>query len=243
MLPARAVLARRVWCVKNPIFEEMCSMAETMVLEVSRRNVQGKHVRHLRAEGIVPGVIYGPTFESLPVQVEWIKLRPVLRAAGGSHLIQLTVEGETHNTLVREVQRDPIRGEVLHIDFYRVRMDVVLRTDVPISLAGSDALITKNGGVVTHEMTSIQVECLPGNLPAEIEIDLSLLKEVGDSLLVKDLPELPGVTYLVGADNVVVSSSMLLQGGDEEEEEEEEVVSEGAEPELVRRREEEEEEE
>jgi large subunit ribosomal protein L25 len=189
-------------------------MAETMVLEVSRRDVQGKHVRHLRAEGIVPGVIYGPTFESLPVQVEWIKLRPVLRAAGGSHLIQLTVEGETHNTLVREVQRDPIRGDVLHIDFYRVRMDVALRTDVPVVLIGSGAAITLNGGVVTHEMT----------------------------ILVGSLTPPPGVTILDSADNVIVSSSMLRLEAEEEEEEEEELF-EGAEPELVGRREEEEEEE
>jgi large subunit ribosomal protein L25 len=217
-------------------------MAETMVLEVSKRDVQGKHVRHLRAEGIVPGVIYGPTFESLPVQVEWIKLRPVLRAAGGSHLIQLTVEGETHNTLVREVQRDPIRGDVLHIDFYRVRMDVALRTDVPVSLVGSDAAITKNGGVVTHEMTTLQVECLPSDLPAMFEVNLSLLKEVGDTILVGDLTPPSGVVILDSADGVIVSSSMLRLEAEEEEEEEEELFEE-AEPELVGRREEEEEEE
>ncbi len=216
-------------------------MAETIVLEVTRRDVQGKQVRHLRAEGIVPGVIYGPTFKSLPVQVEWLKLRPVLRAAGGSHLIQVTVEGETHNTLVREVQRDPIRGEVLHIDFYRVRMDVAIRTEVPVSFVGSDAAITKNGGVVTLEMTTVEVECLPGNLPAQIEVDLSLLKVVGDSLLVRDLPQLPGVTYMDSVDHVVVSSTLLMQA--EEEEEEKEVVVETAEPELVLRRREEEEEE
>ena len=216
-------------------------MAETIVLEVTRRDVQGKQVRHLRAEGIVPGVIYGPTFESLPVQVEWLKLRPVLRAAGGSHLIQVTVEGETHKTLVREVQRDPIRGEVLHIDFYRVRMDVAIRTEVPVSFVGSDLAITKNGGVVTLEMTTVEVECLPGNLPAQIEVDLSLLKVVGDSLLVRDLPQLPGVTYMDSVDHVVVSSTLLMQA--EEEEEEKEAIVETAEPELVLRRREEEEEE
>ena len=216
-------------------------MAETMVLEVSRRDVQGKQVRHLRAEGIVPGVIYGPTFESLPVQVEWIKLRPVLRAAGGSHLIQVTVEGETHNTLVREVQRDPIRGDVLHIDFYRVRMDVALRADVPVVLVGSDATITKNGGVVSQEMTTLHVECLPSDLPAEFTVDLELLKEVGDTILVNALTVPSGVTILDSVDNVIVSSSMLRLEAEEEEEEEEELL-EGAEPELVRRREEEEDE-
>jgi large subunit ribosomal protein L25 len=144
--------------------------------------------------------------------------------------------------LVRDVQRDPIRGDVLHIDFYRVRMDVAIRTDVPVSLIGSDSAITKNGGVVTHEMTSIQVECMPIDLPAGFEVDLSLLQEVGDTILVRDLTLPSGVTILDPADSVIVSSSMLRLEAEEEEEEEEELFEE-AEPELVRRREEEEEEE
>jgi large subunit ribosomal protein L25 len=220
----------------------MVSMAETIVLEATRRDVRGKQVKQLRAEGLIPGVVYGPTFDSLPVQMDWIKLRPALREAGGSHLIQLEVDGEEYyNVLVREVQRDPIRGNVLHVDFYRVRMDVLVRTDVPVMLVGSDAAITRNNGMVMHEMTSIRIECLPGNLPSEIRVDLALLKEVGDSILVSDLPPLPGVTYMDDEDDVVVATSLLPRIEEEEEEEEAEPTS--AEPELVRRREEEEEEE
>jgi large subunit ribosomal protein L25 len=217
-------------------------MAEIIVVEATRRDVLGKQVKHLRAKGVIPGVVYGPTFEALPVQIDWITLRPALRAAGGSHLIQLKVDGEEYyNVLVRDVQRDPIRGDVLHIDFYRVRMDVVIRTDVPVVLVGSDAAITKNNGVVMHEMTAIEVECLPGDLPAEIEVSLSLLKEVGDSIFVRDLPALPGVTYLASEEDIVVVTAFLSVG--EEEEEEGEEVAESAEPELIRRREDEDEDE
>ena len=212
-------------------------MADPIVLEATRRDLTGKQVKQIRAEGMIPGVLYGPTFDSLPLQVDWTALRPVLRAAGGSHVIQLTVDGKQHNALVRQVQRHPIRGDVLHIDFYRVRMDVAIRTEVPVVLVGSAEAIEEAGGVVNHEVISVMIECLPGDLPALVEVDVSGLREVGDRILASALPELPGVTYLVDRDDVIISTSYLTAA--EEEEAEGEV---SAEPELIRRREEEEEE-
>jgi len=215
-------------------------MAETIVLEAARREQTGKEVRHLRAEGIIPGVLYGPTFDAINLQVEWAKLRPVLMEAGGSQIIQINLEGEEYNALVRHVQRAPLRGDVLHIDFYRVRMDVAIRTEVPIALVGNADHLEDLGGVLIHEMNSVEVECLPGDLPAEVQIDISGLAEVGDSILAAELPELPGVTYHVDPGDVVVATT-YLQRAEEEEEEEEEILEEGDEPELIRRREEEEE--
>jgi large subunit ribosomal protein L25 len=217
-------------------------MAETIVLEATKREQIGKKVSHLRAQGIVPGVLYGPAFDAIPLQIEWTTLRPVLLEAGGSKVIQVNVGGEEYNALVRDVQREPLRGEVLHIDFYRVRMDVVIRTEVPVLLIGSEARITELGGVIIHELNSIMVECLPGDLPPHVEIDLAGLQDIGDSLLVSDLPELPGVTYMNAADDVVVTSSYMRAEAVEEEEEEEEIFEEGEEPELIRRRREDEEE-
>lgn len=215
-------------------------MAETIVLEAARREQTGKEVRHLRAEGIIPGVLYGPTFDAINLQVEWAKLRPVLMEAGGSQIIQINLEGEEYNALVRHVQRAPLRGDVLHIDFYRVRMDVAIRTEVPITLVGNADHLEDLGGVLIHEMNSVEVECLPGDLPAEVQIDISGLAEIGDSILAAALPELPGVTYHVDPGDVVVATT-YLQRAEEEEEEEEEILEEGDEPELIRRREEEEE--
>ena len=213
-------------------------MADPIVLEATKRELTGKEVKHMRAEGIVPGVLYGPTFDPMPLQVSWLALRPVLREAGGSHVIQLSIDGEQYPALVRQVQRHPIRGDVLHIDFYRVRMDVLIRTEVPVVLVGSAKTIEEAGGVVNHEVISVQIECLPGDLPARVEIDVTSLQEVGDSILASALPELPGVTYLVDSGDLIVSTSYLTVADEEEAEVE---VSE--EPELVGRREEEEDEE
>ncbi len=216
-------------------------MADKIVLEAAKRSVTGKEVRYLRAEGVVPGVLYGPMFDAIPLQVPWTSLRPVLLEAGGSHVIQLNVAGEEYNALVRDVQRDPLRGDVLHIDFYRVRMDVAVRTEVPVVAVGSADAIEDAGGMFNQEMTSIMVECLPGDLPAHVEVDLSQLKEIGDHILVRDLPQLPGVTYHALPEDIVVSTSFVRV--QEEEEEAEAVAGEAVEPELVRRRPEEEEDE
>jgi large subunit ribosomal protein L25 len=217
-------------------------MADTIVLEATRRDLTGKQVKQLRAKGLIPAVLYGPHFESVPLTVEWALLRTALLQAGGSRLIQLRVDGEEHSALVRRVQREPIRGAVLHVDFYRVRMDEVFRTEVPVVLVGDESAIETAGGVINHEITKVEIECLPGNLPEHIVVDVSALKEVGEHILASALPPLPGVTYHIEPDQVVVSTTYLTRIEEEEEEAEAPAV-EVAEPELVRRRREEEEEE
>ncbi|MBN1964447.1 MAG: 50S ribosomal protein L25 [Anaerolineae bacterium] len=212
-------------------------MAETIVLEATKRDVIGKQVKRLRAEGMIPGVLYGPQIESVPLQVEWVALRTALLQAGGSHIITLNVDGEPYNALVRRVHRSPMRGDVLHVDFYRVRMDVAIRTEVPVTLVGDIEAFEARGGAIMAEMTMVEIECLPGDLPAEIEVSVASLKEIGDMILASDLPELPGVTYLVDPEAIVATTSYLTR-----REEEEEVEAGEAEPELIRRREEDEEE-
>lgn len=216
-------------------------MADMMVLEATRRQVEGKAVRHLRRQGVIPGVLYGPMIDSVPLQMKWTDLRLILKEAGGSSVIEVSFGDETYNALVRDVQRDPLRGDVLHVDFYRVRMDVAIRTDVPVVVTGQAVTIVENGGVVIQEMTTVTVECLPLNLPSEVQIDVSGMQEIGDSILADQLPELEGVTYLVNEDDVVVSSSYLETALTEEEELEEEMeLEEGVEPEVIGREEDEE---
>lgn len=212
-------------------------MADQLVIDAQKRSVIGKQVKALRRDGFIPGVLYGPNFDPLHLQVPWAELRPTLLAAGGSKIIQLNLEGEEYNALVRDVQRAPMRGDVLHVDFYRVRMDVEITTDVPVTMFGDTTVIDEAGGVVVQEMTTITVQCLPGDLPSEIRIDASVLQEVGDSLLVADLPEFAGVTLLANEDDVVISSTYPQRPVEEEEEVEEELdefAAEGEEPELIR---------
>ncbi|MBN1681097.1 MAG: 50S ribosomal protein L25 [Anaerolineae bacterium] len=209
-------------------------MAEQITLEATRREVVGKKTKLLRAKGAVPGVLYGPEFESIVLQVPWADLRPALFKAGGSQIITLKVDGEEYNALVRSVQRAPLKDVVLHVDFYHVRMDVAIRTEVPIALVGDTTIIDAAGGQIVQEMISVEVECLPTNLPHAIQIDISGLEDVGDNMVAADLPDLEGVTYLCNRDDVVVSTS-YLQRPEVEGEEGVEVGVGGEEPELIRR--------
>ena len=215
-------------------------MTDMIVLEATKREIQGKKVRHLRRQGVIPGVLYGPTIDSVPLQMKWTDLRYVLKTAGGSNVIELALGDEKYNALVRNVQRDPLRGDVLHVDFYRVRMDVAIRADIPVVTVGDARQIVELGGVVTQELTTVMVECLPLNLPSEIEVNIDVLEEIGDSILAAQLPELEGVQYLINEDDVVVSSSYLEVPAEEEEEEELlDADLETAEPEVIGRAEEE----
>jgi len=216
-------------------------MADTIVLEATRRDLTGKQVKQLRAKGLIPAILYGPQFESMPLMVDSTLLRTALVEAGGSRLIQLRVNGEEYNALVRRVQREPLRGAVLHVDFYRVRMDVAIRTEVPIVLVGDQTAIQAAGGVINYEMTMVEVECLPANLPEHVVLDVSSLMEVGDHILASELVPVPDVIYHVEPNQVVVSTSYLARL--EEEEEVEAPAEEAVEPELIRPRREEEEEE
>ena len=215
-------------------------MAEQLVLEATKRDVTGKEVRHLRAEGIIPAVVYGPSFDPMQIQVAWTELRTTLLEAGGSQIITLNVDGEKYNALVRDVQRTAVRNDVLHVDFYRVRMDVAIRTDVPVVVDGDMNKLEGESGIIVHEMTSITVECLPGDLPQEVVISLDGINEVGDTLTVENLPELEGVSFLAEPTDVVVSSSYMRVA--EAEEGEDELGEDGTEPELIRREDEDEDE-
>jgi len=213
-------------------------MAERTVLEATKRELTGKQVRQLRAQGQIPGVLYGPEFAPISLLVNQISLRAALLEASGTRVIDLNVDGQVYNALVRNVQRRPIRGDVLHVDFYRVRMNVKIRNEVPIVLVGDMLAFEKAGFVVLHEMTSLEVECLPGDLPAQIEVSTETLKAIGDALIVADLPELSGVVFHADPAATVATLTYLSKPEVEGEE-----GDESAEPELIRRRAEEEEEE
>jgi large subunit ribosomal protein L25 len=213
-------------------------MAQAIVLDATQRTIVGKQVRQLRRQGLVPGVLFGPEFDPINVQMDWTMLRLALRAAGGSSILDLKVDGTSYPVLVRHVHRAPITGDVLHVDFYRVRMDVKIRNYVPLVMTEFARELEEAGGMVMTEMNTVEVECFPADLPSHIEVSVAHLRQQGDAVLVKDLPVLKGVTYLADPEATVFTASTAVTV---EAEEEVEVAS--TEPELIRREREDEEEE
>lgn len=220
-------------------------MSDEFVLKVKKRAVVGKKVKQLRRDDQIPAIVYGPGDEPLPIQAEKKELRQILFQAGGTQLIELQVGKEKIPVLAREVQRDVIRGDILHVDFYRVAMDRVIRAEVPVLLVGEPEIVASGTAIITHLLTAVEIEALPADLPPHIEVDISSLEEVGEQIAVGDLLLPASLTAITGAEEPIVKLDYARMPEIEEEEEEELLIEEPApgDVEVITERKEEEEEE
>lgn len=158
-------------------------------LQVAPRTVLGKKVKALRSAGQTPGNIFGHKVESTAVQADTVALTHMLRHSSRNQIINLSVDGESspRTVVVRDVSRDPVTGKLLHIDFFQISMTEKMRAQVPLVLVGeSDAVKTYNG-VLLQLIENVEVEALPGDIPANFEVDVSKITELEGSLHVRDL--------------------------------------------------------
>ena len=213
----------------------MDQRVEQVELTAEKRTVLGKQVKQLRRQGWVPGVMYGHSFDPVSVQFEQSSLRRVLSQVGGSQLVRIKVKGrkQPEMALVRDVQRDSIRGTLLHVDFYRVKMTERLTAEVPLMIVGESPVVERQEGVVLHGVSVVEVECLPGDLVDAIEVDLSDLVELDQVLYVRDLAIPAGLELLTDPDEVIARVVLVREEEEEEEEEEEMVVPEAEEIEVI----------
>ncbi len=174
-------------------------------LKAEKREGSGKGVaRKLRAAGRVPAVLYGQGAESMSLSVDAKDLFHLLHTGAGTNvLVDLTVDGKRHLALPREIQRDHVRGQYVHVDFLEVRRDEKVTVSVPVRVMGESPGV-KGGGVLEHHLWELQVECLPTAVPDGIDADISELN-VGDGLRVGDIVPPEGVTFLTSPDESVVS--------------------------------------
>jgi large subunit ribosomal protein L25 len=158
-------------------------------LSVAPRQVLGKKVKALRRGGHTPANIFGHKIESTPVQADTVELIHLLREMSKNAIVNLSVEGESapRTVVVRDVARDPLRGTVLHVDFFQVSMTERMRAEVPVVLAGTSEAVATYGGVLLQMVDAIAVEALPGDIPAEFTVDVSVMTELEQSVHVRDL--------------------------------------------------------
>ncbi|MCP4167243.1 MAG: 50S ribosomal protein L25 [Chloroflexi bacterium] len=203
----------------------------------------GSRVRQVRESGYVPGIVYSQGEDAQPLKFKEFEFIKIMRAGAGSQLIELQGldEGSVF-ALMRELQRHPVRRSVVHVDFYRVQMDQVVRTEVPLLLEGESEAM-RGGAILIHPVDRIEVECLPRAIPDHFVVDLSLLVGIDDSIKVSDLAEVEDVMIVNSPDDVVASLTLPRILIEEEEEEEVEELEEGIEPEVISKGREEEEEE
>jgi large subunit ribosomal protein L25 len=186
-------------------------------LEVLKREVKGKKVRFLRRGGLIPCNIYGHGIESQPVQVEARKLGQIIARAGGTDLIALKIGGiDTPGmVLIRDVQRNPMTGEPIHVDFYQVNMAEKLKADVPLVFIGAAPALKLKNVSLLHAMTALQIEALPDDLPHNIEVDISGLALPEQSIHVKDLKVSSKITILADPDQMLIKVAEVRKAVEE----------------------------
>lgn len=179
----------------------------TLTLEGERREALGRHVKALRREGITPANLYGRGAESISFQAESRALDRLVTDGGRGSLVELTIDGEKHQTLLRGLQRHPVTRAILHADFYIVEMNRPVQTTVPVHLVGEAPAARLPGAVITHLTHEVTIECLPANIPAAVELDVTVLEELEVSLHVSDITAPEGVEILTDGETIIVRAT------------------------------------
>ena len=158
-------------------------------LQVAPRTVLGKDVKKLRRDGQTPANIYGHKIESTAVQADSAALLRLFKGSSRNQIINLKVEGEAspRTVVVREVARHPVTHNVLHVDFFQVSMTEKMRAQVQVVLVGTSDAVATYQGILLQTLESIEVEALPGDIPAQFEADVSVLTQLEQGIHVRDL--------------------------------------------------------
>ena len=206
-------------------------MAESSItVEIRDDQARGKGVaRRMRAAGRVPGIVYGPGRDTVSISVDPVPLERLIETshAGVNTLIDLAGASEVagRTVLVKELQREPVHGGLMHVDFYEVNLESRITVSVPIRLTGIAVGVTM-GGLLDHALRALELDCLPNAIPDEVSVDVTALEQ-GHSIHVVDLVLPEGVVLNSQGDLPVVS--VVAPKAEEEVAEVEEVVEEGAE--------------
>lgn len=176
-----------------------------MDLTAKERTIFGKGVKTLIKDGFIPAELYGHGVQNAHLSVGKKDFIKAFEQAGESTIINLLVGNEKKPALIHEVQKDFVTDEIIHIDFHQVRMDEKISAHIPIEFTGEAPAVKEFGGVLNKTISEIEVEALPGNLPRYFEVDVSVLKELNQSIYVSDLKIPAGVEILVEPKTVIAT--------------------------------------
>ena len=193
---------------------------ESTLLKAQTRTIISKGLNRLRRDGLLPGVLYGSNTDPVSLQLPAHEAGQILIRLQGTVLIDLEVDGQTHTTIVRELQRDVLSGYPVHVDFMVVDMEQVLTIMVPINLVGESPAVATGEYAVMTSLYELEVECLPKDIINIIEVSVEGLTDLGDTILVSDVVVPEGINILTDLEEAV--ARVAYAGIVEEEEEEEE---------------------
>jgi large subunit ribosomal protein L25 len=201
---------------------------EKIILKADKRDVTGKKVGALRRQGKLPAVIYGHLIETTPIVLNAAEVLPKLATLTSSSTLTISLDGKEYPAIVREKQREPIKKYLTHLDFLVLSLTEKMRAKVSIELSGTAPAEKAANAVILSGLNELEVESLPQDLPERFVVDLAGLREIGDAIRVRDIPQPEGVTFLSDPEEVIVAATAptvekFVEGA----------VAEEAEPEVV----------
>lgn len=204
-----------------------------MKIRVLKREETGRKAKKVTKENFLPANIYGPTVKSQNVKVNKAEFQKIFKEAHHSKLIDLEIEGDKtiHKALIREVQIDPVTDNFKHVSFYVLNLKKEIQVEVPLKLVGVSKAVEEKIGLLLTPVDMISVHCLPSNIPDSIEIDISALNKIGDSILARDI-KLPEGIKLDSEVSPTTTLAYIAAPQKEEVEEKKEEAVEGVEGEV-----------
>lgn len=186
---------------------------EKVVLKAAKRNVTGKQVKALRRAGQLPAVIYGRHVDQpVSISLEAHSAELTFAKLTSSTLVTIEVEGgEEYTAIVREKQRNFIKGNLTHVDFLALDLNEKIRTKVRLTFVGVAPAVKDYSAVLVHRMEALEVECLPSDLPERITVDLSSIREIGNNIHVREIPLPANVVVLDDPDNIVIVATLVKE--------------------------------
>ncbi len=179
-------------------------MSSPLLLSAKSRTKTEKSLSSLRKGGRIPAVLYGRGIPSESLSISFLEFSRVYKVAGENTIVEIALpKGKPVNTLISDVQRDPLSGKFLHVDFYQVRMDEKVEASIPIVFVGESPAVRGLGGILVKALDEIEVSCLPGNIPHEWAVDISVLATFDDQIHVSDIAVSKGVEVLSDRDAVI----------------------------------------
>ncbi len=183
---------------------------EKHTISAQKRSTVGREVKALRRDGILPATVYGKGVASQNVQVQAKELLAIIEETGGAGLVELVLEGKTIPVLLHNIQRHPVTHNLLHTDFFQVNLKEKIHTSVPITITGESSAVRDKIATLLNLMTEIEVEAFPMDIPEHIEIDISALTEVDQTMKISQLTPPKGVKFVSDEEQDVVKLASLV---------------------------------
>ena len=181
------------------------SSTDKVSLKADLRTVFGKKLNKIRKQGFVPGNIFGPDFKSRSISVVYKELVKIYKIVGETGIVYISLDKENIPVLIKTVQRHPLSSSLLHVDFRKIDLSKKIETNVPVKTIGVSEAVSQKAGVLLVQSETLLVEALPEDIPSHIEVDITVIKEIGQEIKVSDLKKSDKYEIKTPVEKVIVA--------------------------------------